>query len=100
MTTSIQLITQTKTLAAGVVTVVAMQNASRKYLFLQNTGNGGSVTFGTVPTITAGAGFISLDPATSGAAGQGGSAEYTDKIPTNPIYAISTAGTTITMSEG
>lgn len=97
--TSVQLLTTTKTLSGGVVTFVISQNPSRRYLFLQNTGSGGTVTFGTTTGLVVGAGFISLDPATT-TTGQGGSAEYTSCIPQNPIYAISTAGTTITVSEG
>lgn len=98
MLANIQLSITTKTLSAGVAASVIGPNPNRKYLFLQNTGTG-SVTFGVATGLVAGAGFISLDPA-SAAAGQGGSAEYTSQIPNNPIYAISTAGTTITVSEG
>lgn len=88
-----------KTLTAATITAVISQNPSRKYLLLQNTGTG-SVTFYTKATgFGAGTGFVTLDPAT-GAGGQGGSIEFTEAIPNNPIWAYSTAGTTICVSEG
>ncbi len=98
MPLSIGLNLQPKTLQAGVVTPVLAGNSGRQYLLLQNTGTG-SVTFGVKTGLVAGLGFISLDPA-GGAGGQGGSIEFKDAVPTNPIYAISTAGTTISASEG
>lgn len=99
MTDSVSLNTITRTLSAATATLIVPSNPQRKYLLLQNTGTGGPVSFGTASTVTAGGGFVNLDVASS-ATGQGGSAEFVEVVPDNAIYAISTAGTTITVTEG
>lgn len=86
------------TLVAATARLVVAANPYRQYLFIQNTGATGPLTIGFDSTPTAGAG-PSLDPAT-GAGGQGGALEYINRVPTNAIYAISTAGTTMTVIEG
>lgn len=84
--------------AAGGVQVVPASN-SRVSLTIQNTGTGAvTIGFGSAPT----AGIsLSLDPA-SAAAGQGGSRVWdgTDRIPSDSIWAFSTAGSTIVVMEG
>lgn len=85
-----------KVLAAGVRQLVLPANSNRKYLLLQNTG-GAPASFGGADVV-AGGGFVSLDPPTA-LGGQGGSMEFTRAVPSNAIYAISTTGTTIVVSE-
>ena len=89
------------------VTVVALAeavrvlegNPTRTYLLLQNTGTG-DATFGTSSSVVANVGFVSLDPSGSGSGGQGGTQEFKNQIPTNEIWVYSTAGTTVTVTEG
>lgn len=56
------------------------------------------MTFAFSSPVVAGAG-ITLDPA-SATAGQGGSYEFGVDVPTDAIFAISTAGTTWAVLEG
>ncbi len=78
--------------------IVAANNA-RVSLTIQNTGTGSaSINFGSAATAGSG---LSLDPA-SAAGGQGGSRVWdgSDRIPSDAIHAISTAGTTLVIIEG
>ena len=98
---SVARIVQTSvTLAAATPSgqIVASSNA-RVSLTIQNTGTG-SASIGFGAAATAGAG-LSLDPA-SAAGGQGGSRVWdgSDRIPSDAIHAISTAGTTLVIIEG
>lgn len=88
------------TLSAGVASgqIVAASN-SRVSLAIQNTGTGSAtIGFGSAPTAGLG---LSLDPAAA-INGQGGSRVWdgTDRIPSDAIYAISTAGSTLVIIEG
>lgn len=85
-----------KTLVAATRQLVLAENTKRKYLLIQNTGTN-PASFGD-SSVVAGGGFVSLDPP-SVTTGQGGSMEFTVAVPSNAIYAISTAGTTIVISE-
>lgn len=87
------------TVSAATTTLIVGRNTGRQYLAIQNTGVN-PVSFGFVAESPAAAGAgISLDPA-SAAGGQGGSWEWVDTVPTNPIYAYSTTGTTVVVVEG
>lgn len=85
------------TLAANTPVKVLSANANRKLLTVQNTGNGGPLSFGFA-TLTPGQG-ISLDAA-SVAGGEGGSYEFKDVMPMDEIWAVSLAGTTMVVMEG
>src|SRR5260370_26242916 len=85
------------TLAPNTPIKIVAQRNNRSYLCLQVAGTG-SATFGFGQAPAAGTG-ISLDGA-SAANGQGGSYEFKDRVPTDSIWAISTAGTTVTVAEG
>lgn len=88
------------TLSAGVASgAIVPASTARVSLTIQNTGTGSAtIGFGSAPTAGLG---LSLDPA-SAAAGQGGSRVWdgSDRVPSDAIYAISTAGTTLTIIEG
>jgi hypothetical protein len=85
------------TLAPGVAVQLVGQNFNRHFLVLQNTGTGAvTIGFGAAPVAGLG---ISLDPA-SAATGQGGSYEFKKVIPSDAIWAISTAGSTVVAVEG
>lgn len=86
------------TLSAATVAEIVPRNVSRLYLMIQNTGGTNPASFGVDNTVTAGTG-VSLDPA-SAAGGQGGSYEWVETIPTNPVYGYSTLGTTVIVIEG
>lgn len=86
------------TLSAATVAEIVTRNTSRSYLMIQNTGGTNPASFGVDNTVLAGTG-VSLDPA-SAASGQGGSYEWVESVPTNPIYGYSTGGTTVIVIEG
>lgn len=88
----------TVTLASSVGALIVNRNPARQYLAIMNTNTGSAtIHFRTLPTSASGG--IALDPA-SGAGGQGGSWEWKDPVPTNPVYAYSAVGTTIVVIEG
>jgi len=97
MADALNFITTVVTLSGNTATALVGRNINRQYLAIQNTGTGAvTITFQANPVIGAG---LSLDPA-SGAGGQGGSWEWSASVPTQPIYAISSAGTTVVVIEG
>ena len=97
MADALNFVTTVVTLSAGVATKLVSRNVSRQYLAVQNTNTGSAtITFQASPVAGAG---LSLDPA-SAAGGQGGSWEWSVSVPTQPVYAISTAGTVLVVIEG
>lgn len=98
MTIPINIKITAKTLAANTIAEIVPRNINRLYLMIQNTGGSNPASFGVENTVLAGTG-VSLDPA-SAANGQGGSYEWVETVPTNPIYGFSTLGTTVIVIEG
>ena len=99
MSSADMVVTNVTLTAAAAGVLVVPSNKARVSLTIQNTGTG-SATIGFDAAPTAGTG-LSLDPA-AGAGGQGGSRVWdgTDRIPSDAIWAFSTAGTTLTVIEG
>ena len=97
MSDPLNFITTVLTLTGNAATKLVGRNINRSYLAVQNTGTGSvTITFQASPVIGAG---IALDPA-SASGGQGGSWEWKESVPTQPVYAISSAGTSIVVIEG
>ena len=89
--------TTTVTLASCQTALLAPAYRGRYYLAAQNTGLGAVTLRFSSSSITSGGG-ITLDPAST-PGGQGGSWEWTDAIPINPIWAYSASGTTVVLLE-
>lgn len=87
---------QTVATVTSAATEIVKRNVQRNYLCVQNVGTN-DLTIGFTSTITDGNGTV-LSP--GGIGKQGGFFEWKEFIPTNPVYAISAAGTTIVVLEG
>jgi hypothetical protein len=97
--THITITSISKTLAAATAAILVPASSQRTFLSIQNTGGTNPFVFkiGSAPlSATDG---ICLDPA-SAVGGQGGSYEFSDKVPVDAIYGYSTAGTTVNISDG
>lgn len=92
----LRFVTTSDTLSAATPKQILPAKFNRQRLIVQNTGTG-SLQFGFGSSAAASAG-ISLDPA-SGALGQGGSYDFGEVVSTDSIWAVSTAGTTISIVE-
>jgi hypothetical protein len=95
-TQQLNLVSTADTLVAATPKQIVPAKFNRRGLTVQNTGTG-SMRFGFGSAEAASAG-LALDAA-SGALGQGGSYHFGDIVSTSAIWAVSAAGTTVSVLE-